>query len=69
MQTLNFIISQNPQVETSLLNYKSDCPHRYKIAVIKNRIYQAKNFFSGTFYKELGNRKETLINNNFPKTP
>ena len=60
---------RKPTSENScLLNFKSECPNRYKIAVIKNFIYRAKTISSNDniFFKALSNIKQTLINNNFP---
>ena len=60
---------KKPTCESScLLNYRSECPERYKIAVIKNFINRAKKISSShlIFYKELSNIKQTLVNNGFP---
>ena len=50
-----------------LLNYRSECPDRYKTAVIKNFIKRAKLISSTPtiFYKALADIKQTLINNGF----
>lgn len=50
------------------LNFKSECPLRYKIAVIKNFLERAHQNSSSRllFLKELNNVKQTLINNGFP---
>ena len=50
------------------LNYKSECPYRYKIAVIKNFLQRAKLISSSRtlFLKELSSIKRTLVNNGFP---
>ena len=55
-------------VNSPLLNYHSECPHRYKVAVIKSLINRAKNISSSyiIFMKELRNIKQVLINNEFP---
>ena len=51
-----------------LLNYHSECPQKYKIAIIKNLIHRVFYIsFKTIFYKELTNNiKQTLVNNNFP---
>ena len=52
---------------STLLNYHSECPQKYKIAIIKKLIRRAFYISSKTiFYKELTNIKQTLVNNNFP---
>ena len=53
-----------------LLNYQSECPERYKIAVIKNFISRAKltSSTSSIFYKALKDIKQSLINNGFPNS-
>ena len=50
------------------LNFKSECPFRYKKAIIHNLISRAKLISSSKtiFYKELENIKQALINNGFP---
>ena len=53
---------------SSALNFKSECPFRYKKAIIKNLISHAK-LISTTktiFCKKIKNIKQTLINNGFP---
>ena len=60
---------KKPTSENSpLLNYKSECPQRYKTAVIKNFIRRAKNISSSyhIFLKELRKIKQVLVNNEFP---
>ena len=49
------------------LNFKSECPFRYKKAIIRNLISRAKLISSSKtiFYKEVENIKQTL-NNGFP---
>ena len=49
------------------LNFKSECPFRYKKAIINNLITCEKLISSSKiiFYKELKNIKQTLINNGF----
>lgn len=58
---------KNTTTNTFLPNYKSECPHRYKIVVIVVMNYQSKVICSLDilFYKEFSNTKQTLINNNF----
>ena len=59
---------RNPTSANScLLNYRSECPDRYKTAVIKNFIKRAKLISSTPtiFYKALADIKQTLINNGF----
>ena len=50
------------------LNFKSECPFRYKKAIIHNLISRAKLISSSKtiFYKEVENIKQALINNGFP---
>ena len=50
------------------LNFKSECPFRYKKAIINNLISRAKLISSSKtiFYKEVENIKQALINNGFP---
>ena len=50
------------------LNFKSECPFRYKKAIIHNLISRAKLISSSKiiFYKEVENIKQALINNVFP---
>ena len=49
------------------LNFKSECPFRYKKAIINNLISHAKLISSPKtiFYKEVENIKQALINNGF----
>ena len=56
--------SNNP----CIVNYKSECPHWYKIAIIKNLLNYAKQIssFNEIFYNELKDIKQTLINSGFP---
>ena len=53
---------------STLLNYHSECPPKYKIAIIKNLIHRAFYISASKiiFYKELTNIKQSLVNNNFP---
>ena len=50
------------------LNFKSECPFRYKKAIIRNLISRAKLISTSQtiFYKEVENIKQALINNGFP---
>ena len=50
------------------LNFKSECPFRYKKGIINNLIFRAKLISSPKtiFYKEIENIKQALINNEFP---
>ena len=49
------------------LNFKSECPFRYKKAIINNLISHAKLISSKSiYYKEVENIKQALINNRFP---
>ena len=50
------------------LNFKSECPFKYKKAIINNLISRAKLISSSKiiFYKEIENIKQALINNGFP---
>ena len=50
------------------LNFKSECPFRYKKAIIRNVISRAKLISSSKtiFYKEVKNKKQALIDNGFP---
>ena len=50
------------------LNYHSECPQKYKIAIIKNLIHRAIYIFSSKtrFYRELTNIKQTFVYNNSP---
>ena len=50
------------------LNFKSECPFRYKKAIINNLISRAKLISSSKtiFHKEVENIKQALINNGFP---
>ena len=50
------------------LNFKSECPFRYKKGIIRNLISRAKLISSSKtiFYKEVENIKQALINNGFP---
>ena len=60
---------KKPTSESScLLNYRSECPEKYKIAVVKNFINRAKKISSShqIFYKELSKIKQSLVNNGFP---
>ena len=43
------------------LNFKNECPFRYKKKIINNLISRAKTIF----YKELENIKQAVINNGF----
>ena len=49
-------------------NFQSECPFRYKRAIIKTLISRAKLLSSSQtiFLNELKNIKQTLINNGFP---
>ena len=51
-----------------LLNYYSECPRKFTIAIIKIFIPRAFYISSSKaiFYKELSNIKQTFVNNNFP---
>ena len=51
-----------------ILNFKSECPERYKIGVLNNLIHRAKltSSDSNIFYKALKDIKQTLINNGYP---
>jgi len=51
------------------LNYKSICPQRYKVGVIKTLLHHAYLISSNwdVFDKEIFRLKQTLINNNFPQ--
>ena len=52
---------------STLLNYHSECPPKYKIAIIKNLIHKAFYIsFKTIFYKKFTNIRQTLVNNNFP---
>ena len=53
---------------SSTLNFQSECPYRYKKAIINNLLTRAKLISSSKtiFYTELKNIKQTLINNGFP---
>ena len=67
----NFVTSpyKKPSSKNSpLLNFVSECPERYKVAVIKNLIYRAKSISScsSIFHKALCGIKQTLINNGYP---
>ena len=55
-------------INSCLINYKSECPFRYKTAVIKNLIKRSKLISSSNtiFYNELRKIKQTLVNNGFP---
>ena len=61
-------IKKTTSDNSTLLTYHSECPQKYKIAIIKNLIHIAICIFSSKtiFYKELINIKQTLVNNNFP---
>ena len=49
------------------LNFKSECPNRYKKVIIHNLIFHAKLISSKTiFYKGVENIKQALVNNGFP---
>ena len=50
------------------LNFKSECPFRYKKATIHNVISCAKLISSSKtiFYKEVENIRQALVNNGFP---
>ena len=50
------------------LNFKSECPFRYKKAIIRNVISRAKLISSSKtiFHKEVKNIKQALIDNGFP---
>ena len=60
---------KKPSSENSpLLNFESECPERYKIAVIKNLINRANSISSSSsiLHKALCGIKQTLINNGYP---
>jgi hypothetical protein len=50
------------------LNFRSICPERYKIGVIKTFLHRAYNICSTWegFVREVENIKQCLVNNNFP---
>ena len=67
----NFTTSTNKKPSSNnscTLNFKSECPFRYKKAIIHNLISRAKLISSSKtiFYKEVENIKQALINNGFP---
>ena len=55
-------------LNSCLLNYKSECPYRYKKAVIKNLLNRAQLISSTRpiFYNELKLIKQKLVNNGYP---
>ena len=61
-------LTKNPSSNNSCtLHFKSECPFRYKKAIIHNLISRAKLISSSKtiFYKEVENIKQALINNGF----
>ena len=62
------LLTKNPSNNNSCtLNFKNECPFRYKKAIIDNLISCAKLISSKTmFYKDVENIKQALINNGFP---
>ena len=64
----NGSMSFNSCNNSCTLNFKSECPFRYKKAIINNLISRAKLISSSKtiFYKEVENIKQALINNGFP---
>ena len=62
------LIKKNSSNNSFSLNFKSECPFRYKKAIIRNLISRAKLISSSKtiFYKEVENIKQALINNGFP---
>ena len=63
------LLTKKPSSNNSCtLNFKSECPFRYKKAIIHNLISSAKLISSSKtiFYKEVENIKQALINNGFP---
>ena len=71
MQTMVILtplyIKKPTRINSCILNYKSECPHRYKIAIIKSLLNRANQISSSNkiFYNELKTIKQTLINNGF----
>ena len=70
---INFTTSsyKKPSSNNScILNFKSECPFRYKKAIIRNLISRAKLISSSSsktiFYKEVENIKQALNDNGFP---
>ena len=61
------VLSAPTSTNSFTLDYKSERPKQYKIAIIKNPIC-AKLISSSEiiFYSELKNIKQTFINNSFP---
>jgi len=74
---INLVI-ENGEIKTSvytkltnngeMLNFKSECPMKYKINVIKNMLHRAKKISSDQqrFDKEVNRLKQVFTNNNFP---
>ena len=65
--SLHLHIKSLPATIFFLLKYHSECPQKYRIAIIKNLIHRAFYISSSKtiFYKELTNIKQTLVNKNF----
>ena len=71
MITSLLLLRKTPSNNNSCtLNFKSECPFRYKKAIINNLIFSAQLISSSKtiFYKELKIIKQTLINNGFPNS-
>ena len=63
----NFTYKKPSNNNSCTLNFKSECPFRYKKTIINSLISRAKLISSKTiFYKEVENIKQALINNGFP---
>ena len=61
-------INKPSHENSTLLNYHTEYPQKYKIVIIKKLIHRAFyiSSFKTIFYKKLINIKLTQVNNNFP---
>ena len=59
-----YLLTKNSRI----VNFKSECPFRYRKAIIHNLISRAKLISTSKtiFYEEVENIKQALINNGFP---
>ena len=64
----SFMYKKPSNNNSCTLNFKSECPFRYKKAIINNLISRAKLISSSKtiFYKEIENIKQALMHNGFP---
>ena len=63
-------VYHKPTDQGKCLNYKSECPDRYKLSVINNYLNRAYKVSSSweNFHNEILHVKQVLVNNNYPNS-